>query len=333
MPHTHETETRQMVVNLAQDFLKTGLVVRTWGNFSARLDARSFVITPSGKAYEGMQAAELVTVATTDGKALTEGSGKPSSESPMHARVYQRYPEIKVVAHTHQVYASALTLLGTDIDVPEPWQPVLGTTRIPLSAYALPGSKALHNNIAETLSRSNSRIVLMGRHGAFILAETAAECLRLAQDLERFSTELFAERLGKAIAHRPDIQSDSDEEKSLALALQKTTREGIAVSADGEVLPWLSRTLKPYLDDFAQICGVSVSQKRGSASVVFDPVARVAICFGKDETDAKNVRAVLEKNARAANIAQLTGQKPIPAWESLAMRLVYQLKYSKQAKR
>jgi len=60
----------------------------------------------------------------------------------------------------------------------------------------------------------------------------------------------------------------------------------------------------------------------------------VAICFGKDEADAKNVRAVLEKNARAANIARrLTRQKPIPAWESLAMRLVYQLKYSKQANR
>jgi L-ribulose-5-phosphate 4-epimerase len=333
MPHTQETETRQMVVNLAQDFLKAGLVVRTWGNFSARLDKDTFVITPSGKAYEGMQTSELVTVATADGKPLEEGSGKPSSESPMHARVYQRYPEMKVVAHTHQVYASALTLLGTDIDVPEKWQSILGATRIPLSDYALPGSRALHNNMAETLARSDAQIVLMGRHGAFILAETATECLRLAEDMERFCTEVYAERLGKAITHRPDIQSNNDREKSLAQKWQKTTQEGIAVSADSEVLPWLSGTLSPYLDDFAQICGVSVSQRRGSASVVFDPAAQVAICFGKDEADAKNVRAVLEKNARAANVARLSGQKPIPAWESLAMRLVYQLKYSKQANR
>lgn len=332
MPQTQQTETRQMVVNLAQDFLKAGLVVRTWGNFSARLDGHRFVITPSGKAYEGMRPSELVTVATVDGKPLAEGTGKPSSESPMHARVYQRYPDVKVVAHTHQVYASALTLLGKDIDVPEKWQPVLGTKRIPISAYALPGSKKLHSHMAETLTRSDARIVLMGRHGAFILAETAAECLRLAQDLERFSMELFAERLGKEIARRFDIHSDSDKEKSLASAWQKTTQEGIAISADREVLPWLARSLKPYLDDFAQICGVSVSQRRGSASVVFDPQAQVAVCFGKDEADAKNVRAVLEKNARAANIAALTGQKPIPAWECLAMRLVYQLKYSKQAR-
>ena len=333
MAPIQETETRQMVVDLAQEFLKTGLVVRTWGNFSARLDERRFVITPSGKAYEGMQASELVTVATSDGKPLAEYSGKPSSESPMHARVYQRYPDIKVVAHTHQIYASALTLLGTDINVPEAWQPVLGTTSIPLSAYALPGTKKLHNNMSETLARSDARIVLMGRHGAFMMAETAAECLRLAKEMERFCAEVFASRLGKEINQRPDIQSDSDKEKSIVDKWQKTTQEGVAVSADGEVLPWLSRSLKPYLDDFAQICGVSVSQKRGSASVVFDPAEQVAICFGKNESDAKNVRAVLEKNARAANIARLSGQKPIPAWESLLMRLVYQLKYSKQAKR
>ena len=333
MAPIQETETRQMVVDLAQEFLKTGLVVRTWGNFSARLDERRFVITPSGKAYEGMQASELVTVATSDGKPLAEGSGKPSSESPMHARVYQRYPDIKVVAHTHQIYASALTLLGRDIDVSEAWQPVLGTMSIPLSAYALPGTKKLHNNMSETLASSDARIVLMGRHGAFILAETAEECLRLAKEMERFCAEVFAARLGKQLSQRPDTQSDSDKEKNIAYKWQKTTHEGIAVSADNEVLPWISRSLKPYLDDFAQICGVSVSQKRGSASVVFDPAEQVAICFGKNESDAKNVRAVLEKNARAANIARLSGQKPIPAWESLLMRLVYQLKYSKQAKR
>ena len=333
MAHNQKSEICQIVVDLAKDFLKTGLVVRTWGNFSSRLDEDAFVITPSGKAYEGMQQTDLVTVASADGKPFVAGSGKPSSESPMHARVYQRFPEIKIVAHTHQVYASALTLLGTDIDVPEQWQSVLGTAKIPLSAYALPGTKKLHNNMGETLARSDAKTVLMGRHGAFILAETAAECLRLAEDLERFCAGLYAECLGRQSTQRPEIMSDSDKEKGVAGALQKTTQEGVAVSADSEVQPWLSRTLKPYLDDFAQICGTSVSQKRGTANVVFDPAAQVAICFGKDEADAKNVRAVLEKNARAANIAQISSLSPIPAWEALLMRLVYQLKYSRQANR
>ncbi len=332
MQHNQESQTRRIIVDLAQDFLKAGLVVRTWGNFSGRLDEDKFLITPSGKAYEGMRPSELVRVSTADGKAIKKGSGKPSSESPIHALSYRHFPEIKIVAHTHQVYASALTLLGKDIEVPAQWRSIFGAKYIPLSPYALPGSKKLHEAMNATLARSDAKAVLMGRHGAFILAQTPEECLSLAGDLECFCTDLYSRLIGRKITQRPDILSDSDKEKELAQSLRKTTEEGIAVSVDSEVLPWLSRTLKPYLDDFAQICGVSVSQKRGSANVVFDPKAQAAICFGKDEADARNVRAVLEKNARAANIAQLSGLKSIAAWEALAMRLVYQKKYSKQAK-
>jgi L-ribulose-5-phosphate 4-epimerase len=333
MSNINETNTRQSVVELAQSFLKTGLVVRTWGNFSGRLNEDTFVITPSGKAYEGMQPSELVTVANTDGKPVFKDTGKPSSESPMHAKAYKNFPEIRFVAHTHQVYASALTLLGADIEVPEVWQNALGTTKIPISGYALPGSKTLHNNMSETLARSKSRVVLMGRHGAFILSETAENCLQLAEDLEQCCNEIYAERLNRTVTHRSKIDSDTEEEQVIARIIQKETQEGVSVSADPEVLPWLSHTLKPYLDDFAQICGTKVNQKRGPANAVFDPLLNAAICYGKDEADAQNVRAVLEKNARAANIATLSGLPPIPPWEAIAMRLVYTLKYSKQANR
>ncbi len=208
----------------------------------------------------------------------------------------------------------------------------MGAAYMAKGLVTLAGSKKLHEAMNATLARSDAKLVLMGRHGAFILAKTPEECLSLAGDLECFCTDLYAELIGRKITQRSDILSDSDKEKDLAASLRKTTEECIAVSVDYEVLPWLSRSLKPYLDDFAQICGVSVSQKRDSSNVVFDPKAQVAICFGKDEADARNVRAVLEKNARAANIAQLSGLKPIAAWEAFAMRLVYQKKYSKQAK-
>lgn len=326
-----EQKIRHSVVELAQEFLAAGLVVRTWGNFSARLDAGAFVVTPSGRAYEGMTVADLVKVSIEDGKAKYVGAGKPSSEAPMHALVYRRFPAVRIAAHTHQVYASAISLLGTDIAVPDKWQPILNSSRLPLSAYALPGSKALHRNMETTLAQSGLGAVLMARHGAFIPAETTEECLRLAEDLERFAAEIYAERLNRKAEQRTDINSDSEIERNLARILKAPSGEAIAVSADAEVLPWLNRRLPPYLDDFAQICGVSVSRKRGSANVVFDPDRGVAICYGSDPAEARNVRAVLEKNVRAANIAELADTPPLPRWEALVMRLVYKLKYSKQA--
>ena len=331
MEQDKEREIRKLVVELAQKFLETGLVVRTWGNFSGRLDEDTFVVTPSGRSYESMDPADLVKVSVKDGTALDEDAGKPSSEAPMHALVYHRFPSIKVAAHTHQVYASAISLLNTDIAVPAMWQSLLGTTRIPLSNYGVPGSKTLHGNMNNSIAKSDSNVILMSRHGAFAFAETAADCVRLAEDLERFAVEVYEERLGRKTEKREDINDDTEEEEKLARMFQTTSNEAVAVSADPEVKPWLNRRLKPFLDDFAQICGTSAGQRRGSADVVFDRDRGVAICYGKDIADAKNVRAVLEKNARAANIAELAGTPPLPRWESLAMRLFYKLKYAKRA--
>lgn len=293
MQRGREQEIRRAVIDLAQNFLETGLVVRTWGNFSARLDEESFVITPSGRAYEGMAPSDLVKVTAADDKIPDEGGYKPSSEAPMHALAYRYFPAVKVAAHTHQVYASAISLLGTDINISDQWQPLLGSSCLPLSAYGLPGSKTLHRNMEVTLAQTEARAILMSRHGAFILADTVATCVQLARDLERFAIDIYENRLGRKTGQRVDINSDSDEEQNLARTLQSTAEEVVSVSADAEVKPWLGRRLRPYLDDFAQICGVSAGRKRGSANVVFDPDQSVAICYGQDLAEARNVRAVL----------------------------------------
>jgi len=333
MQQNKELKIRRIVVDLAQKFLEIGLVVRTWGNFSGRLDDDTFIVTPSGRAYEDMDPMELVKVSTEDGAPLDEKSGKPSSESPMHAIVYRRFPALNVAAHTHQIYASAITLLDTDVAVPEKWQSPLGTTCIPLSTYGEPGSKTLHANMAASVDQSDARVILMSRHGAFIFAETATECVRLAEDLESFAKEVFEETLGRKTEQREDINSDTEEEASVARELQATSVEAIAVSTDAEVKPWLNRRLEPYLDDFAQICGISAGTQRDSANVVFDPERGIAICYGEDKADAKNVRAILEKNARAANIAEFVGIPPLPLEEVIAMRNFYQMHYSKRAQR
>lgn len=333
MQRGKKQEIRQAVIDLAQKFLESGLVVRTWGNFSARLDEESFVITPSGRAYEGMAPSDLVKIIAADDKILNEGGYKPSSEAPMHALVYRHFPAINVVAHTHQVYASAISLLGTDINISGKWQPLLGSSCLPLSAYGLPGSKTLHRNMEATLAQTEAKAILMSRHGVFILADAVETCVRLAEDLERFAIDIYENRLGRKTGQRVDINSDSDKEQNLARALQSVSEEVVSVSADAEVKPWLDRRLRPYLDDFAQICGVSAGRKRGSANVVFDPNQGVAVCYGQDLAEARNVRAILEKNARAANIAELAGTQPLPICEAWLMRLVYKLKYSKQANR
>ena len=46
-----ESIARALICDTGRELLKTGLVARTWGNVSCRLDEKHFLITPSGLDY------------------------------------------------------------------------------------------------------------------------------------------------------------------------------------------------------------------------------------------------------------------------------------------
>ncbi|MDM5337400.1 L-ribulose-5-phosphate 4-epimerase [Fictibacillus enclensis] len=99
---------------------KQGLVKYTWGNASAiDRDSGLFVIKPSGVTYETMKASDMVVV-DLDGN-VVEGELNPSSDTPTHAVLYKRYPEIGGIAHTHSTWATIWAQAGLDV-------PAMGTT-------------------------------------------------------------------------------------------------------------------------------------------------------------------------------------------------------------
>ncbi len=53
-------ELRTIIVRTGRELLRDGLVARTWGNISARVDETHFLITPSGLDYEGIAEEDLV---------------------------------------------------------------------------------------------------------------------------------------------------------------------------------------------------------------------------------------------------------------------------------
>ena len=98
------TELRRAVVGAGQRLLAEGLVARTWGNVSVRAGAEHMLITPSGRAYEGMTPEDIVPVNLRTG--AYDGPLKPSSEGKLHAEIYRTRSEIQAVIHTHQMNAS-----------------------------------------------------------------------------------------------------------------------------------------------------------------------------------------------------------------------------------
>ncbi|PYG90267.1 L-ribulose-5-phosphate 4-epimerase [Ruminiclostridium sufflavum DSM 19573] len=116
-----------MLEQLKQDVLKANLelpekklVTYTWGNVSG-IDRNSglVAIKPSGVDYSTMKAEDIVLIDLTG--RIVEGRLKPSSDAPTHIALYNAFPGIGGVCHTHSRWATAWAQAGLGI-------PAYGTT-------------------------------------------------------------------------------------------------------------------------------------------------------------------------------------------------------------
>lgn len=100
---------------------KYGLITFTWGNVSG-VDREKglMVIKPSGVEYDTMKPEDMVVVDLKTGKKV-EGDLNPSSDTDTHVALYNAFPDIKGVVHTHSRWATTFAQSGMGI-------PALGTT-------------------------------------------------------------------------------------------------------------------------------------------------------------------------------------------------------------
>lgn len=100
---------------------KYGLITFTWGNVSGVDRAQGLmVIKPSGVEYDTMRAEDMVVVDLKTGKKV-EGDLNPSSDTDTHVVLYNAFPEIGGIVHTHSRWATTFAQAGRGI-------PALGTT-------------------------------------------------------------------------------------------------------------------------------------------------------------------------------------------------------------
>ena len=175
-----EKELRQQIVDTGLLLLETGLVARTWGNVSARVDKTHCLITPSGLSYTMTTPVDLALYDME--KETYEGEYKPSSEKGVHIGAYELFPDVNFVIHTHQTYASAIGVYGFEkLDITEEEKDMLGG--IALAEYGLPGTKKLKNAVRKCFE-SGAHTVLMKNHGVVVAGVSKEEALERVNLLE-----------------------------------------------------------------------------------------------------------------------------------------------------
>ncbi|HIV74968.1 MAG TPA: L-ribulose-5-phosphate 4-epimerase [Candidatus Pseudogracilibacillus intestinigallinarum] len=199
------------------DLPKHGLVKYTWGNASAfDREQGLFVIKPSGVDYSKMKASDMVVV-DLDGNVI-EGDLRPSSDTATHAVLYERYPEIGGIVHTHSTWATVWAQAGLDVSA-------MGTTHADTFYGSVPCARFLTeeevgngyetetgNVIIETFETRGLDVlavpgVLLHGHAPFTWGETVQDAVMNSVVLEEVckmnlftrQLNLFAEQLPQHI--------------------------------------------------------------------------------------------------------------------------------------
>lgn len=169
-------ELKVLVCKANLELPKYELVTFTWGNVSA-VDRQSglMVIKPSGVEYDSMTPEDMVVVSLETGEKV-EGKWKPSSDTATHVALYNAFPEIGGIVHTHSRWATSFAQAGRGI-------PAYGTTHgdyfygeIPCTRKMTPEEiggeyeKETGNVIIETFKDKKENdipAVLVNSHGPF----------------------------------------------------------------------------------------------------------------------------------------------------------------------
>ena len=196
---------------------KHNLVTLTWGNVSAVDRERGvFVIKPSGVDYSVMTADDMVVVSIETGE-VVEGTKKPSSDTPTHRLLYQAFPSIGGIVHTHSRHATIWSQAGLDL-------PAWGTTHADYFYGAIPCTRQMTTEeingeyeyqtgevIIKTfeergLNPAQIPAVLVHSHGPFAWGKNAADAVHNAVVLEECAyMGLFSRQLAPQL---PAMQNE-----------------------------------------------------------------------------------------------------------------------------
>lgn len=186
---------KELVIKAGKEVVASGLIARTWGNISCRVSDTQFVITPSGRPYEGLTPEEIVLVNIAD--LSYDGDVKPSSEKGIHAEAYKLRPEVNFVIHTHQMQASVISTLGFDINSVDAKSAEVIGDNVPLASYGLPGTGKLREGVVAAIKRSDSKAVIMAHHGALCMGESYEDAFAVAAELEKVCAAFICRKYGE----------------------------------------------------------------------------------------------------------------------------------------
>lgn len=345
---------RREIIDTGIELLEEKLVARTWGNISARIDADNYLITPSGLDYTSMREEDIVSVNIKTGEYT--GIIRPSGEKGVHSAAYEVFDDVNFVVHTHQTYATAVSLAGFDsleatVGSPtgsESFETTAGSTAgsesfditeeeieklggIALAEYGLPGTKEITNACKSALL-TGAHTVLMIHHGVLVLGKDKEEAMKRVKLLES-----ICERNVKRVIKDNTLNNylkaldTCPEDNSSYRYCEVLTDKALIALSNSET------EIFSQLDDVSQMIGTKIvtvdsldkALKLSDNAVLIKGVGALIKAENKDDLEAlkvlMNKMAIVKLYTKAKNV-----KAEISIEESDFMHYDYITRYSKQ---
>ena len=180
-----EVALRVKIAEVGRRLYALGFVPATDGNISARLGSGAVLITPSGVS-KGALTPENIAKIDMEGKALS--GQKPSSEYLLHLCFYKQRPDAGAVVHAHPPLATGLASAGVALDKPLTSEMIISLGRVPLAAYATPGTTEVADSIAGLVGDHNA--IMLANHGVVTCGrdlETAFQRMETVEQAAKIS--------------------------------------------------------------------------------------------------------------------------------------------------
>lgn len=354
-------EAKKHIIQVSRELHEVGLLVRTWGNISCRIDEETFLITPTGIRYEDLTPEMICEVRIADLAHI--GEYTPSSETAVHAAAYKVRKDAEFIIHTHQVYASCCSALGQkkiytyfdDEDIV-----------IPCAPFALPWTHKLAENVEATLKKyPEANGIIMANHGALCICHDSKEAIYNAEkmeiacnnflidvcktDMHHGVEEGYSSHLenGEIVFDIPDTPKRVSDIHKEIYARRKDVK--YIIHNKSEAVMTVSRTassiLKPLLYDFAQLIGYIVrvpSNEHGKDGNNYHNIKKNvnavfarndgAYCLGATYDEAMDASIVLDKGCIAHLAVLRHGEGHyLSLLDRYRMNRLYRKVYSKYA--
>ncbi len=182
------------LVMLMERIYSYGMTTTSGGNLSILDENGDIWITP-GSVDKGSLTRNDIIQVKPDGTMI--GIHKPSSEFPVHERIYRSRPDIKAILHAHPPALVAFSIVRR---IPETrlipnFAQICGS--VSMAPYDVPGSQGLSKKIAAEFSKGHN-VVMLENHGVFVGAEDLFRSFMAFETLEYCARlQIEAAKIGK----------------------------------------------------------------------------------------------------------------------------------------